>query len=61
MFFAFSQVMPCTSPPVTIEQLSVMFEPGSTIIGLLCRHPDDGKQEDLISHSMLAADDTSVK
>ena len=53
------QVMPCTSPPMTIEQLRVTLEPGYTVIGLVCSHADE-EQEDLISHFMSVADEASV-
>ena len=57
--FACFQVMSSASPPVT-EQLRVMLESGSTLIGFVYWHPADEEQEDFISHLMSAADNASV-
>ena len=57
--FAWFQVMSSARPPAT-EQLRVMLESGSTLIGLVYWHPIDEEQEDFISHLMSAADNASV-
>lgn len=56
--FACFQVIPCASFPVLVEQFRVMLEPGSTVMGSVCWHPE---QEDFISHFMSAADEVPAK
>ena len=55
------QVMPCTSPPVMIEQLRVTLEPGSTVIKDFISQEDFIPQEDFISHFMSVAHEASIE
>jgi len=57
--FACLQVIPSFSPRGMIEQLWVMLESGSTVMGFVFWHPG-GQKGDFISHFTLVADEASV-
>ena len=59
-FFACLQVIPSSSPCVMIEQLLVMLESGSTVMGFVYWHPG-GQKDDFIPHLTSVADEAPIQ